>query len=182
VTREPGASCDVSGTFNCTISVGDAFVGQFTVDDSVLIGDGIKNGIPISNFFLKIGRVAWDQNGLDPDDVFSGFRDSNGLPDTLPGSPAFVVSGGALVDLVGGVFGGADIPFVDFSSPIDGPSNRFGALDFGPTALTGCLTIGSQASQCVTEPSTVMLAMLGPVLLYPAWRRARPRLGFEKKM
>jgi len=158
--------CDVSGGFACATSLGDTFVGQFTVDDSVLLGDGIKDGVPITNFFLKIGRVAWDQNGGDPDNFFGGFRDSH---QSLAPSPGLVVSGGALVDLRGGVIGGGDVPFVDFTtfSP-----HRFIAFDaFGSSEIPGSLRIGA-----VPEPSTFLLTLIGALSLCAVARaRAIPR-------
>ncbi len=88
------------GEFPCASSIGDTFVGRFTVDDSVLSSDGTKTDIPVSNFFIKIGRVAWDQNGGDPDNFFGGFWISNGI---FTDRFEIVVSSGKLVDLEGSV-------------------------------------------------------------------------------
>lgn len=148
--------CDVWGGFACATSAGDTFVGHGTVANSVLMGDGIKDGVPTTNFFIKIGRVAWDQTGGDPDNFFFGFRDSNGQLGAT--SPGYVVSGGALVDLRGGVIGGADIPFIDFTtfSP-----HRFIAFDsIGSSEINGSLRMGT-----VPEPSTLLLTLLGTLSL-----------------
>jgi hypothetical protein len=146
----------VQHTFGCANAVGNTYAGNFTVDNAVLIGNGLKTGVPVSNFFLQIGTVIWNQSI--PSD-FQGFR---GLGIGSPG-PGMVASGGALVDLAGGVYGAADIPFVDFSNPIVViPPNRFSAFD-GITRLNGCLTIGTGRGACATvpEPGGLLLFLIG---------------------
>jgi hypothetical protein len=144
-------------TFGCSNAIGDTYVGSFRVDDSILTGDGLLTGVPVSDFFLQIGDVIWSQNPV-PNNSFAGFR---GLATEAPG-PGLVVSGGALVDLAGGVFGIGDHPFVDFSSPGFLASNRFSALDDPDgTRLQGCLTTGNGSACPVPEPGTSLLFLVG---------------------
>jgi len=160
IDQAPQPDCASAGenlTFGCNNAIGDTYVGSFMVDDSILAADGLLTGIPVSDFFLQIGDVIWSQNPV-PNNQFSGFR---GLDLDAPG-PGLVVSGGALVDLAGGVFGPADIPFVDFSDVFQ--PNHFGAND-GLTFLAGCLEIGVLGSACLSVPEPDTLALLGLGLL-----------------
>jgi hypothetical protein len=158
VNQAPFPECASSGEFlgfGCNNAIGDTYVGSFTVDDSILAGDGLQTGIPVFDFSLQIGDVIWSQNPV-LNNQFAGFR---GLDLFAPG-PGLVVTGGALVDLAGGVFGDGDIPFVDFSG--NGlPANRFSA-DEGATHLEGCLTIGAVKSGCssIPEPGTLPLLLV----------------------
>jgi PEP-CTERM motif len=159
VNQTPLPNCDSGNfgahTFGCDNAIGDIHVGHFTVDDIILSSDGLKTGVPISNFFLKIGDVVWDQEN--PSD-FDGFRDTV-TPLPLAIAPGLVVSGGALVDLAGGVFGFVDNPFVDFSNEFGVGPNQFAAVDLPTTVLVGSLTI-SDVSR-VPEPATLALFFFG---------------------
>jgi PEP-CTERM motif len=169
VDQAPLPDCASAGeilTFGCNNAIGDTYVGSFMVDDSILAGDGLLTGIPVSDFFLQIGDVIWSQNPV-PNNQFSGFR---GLDLFAPG-PGLVVSGGALVDLAGGVFGSGDIPFVDFFIPGFTP-NRFSAND-GLTSLQGCLAIGVVGSACLSVPESGTLALFGIGLLGLGFTRRR---------
>jgi len=162
-------------TFGCNNAIGDTYAGSFIVDDSILAGDGLLEGIPVSDFFLQVGDVIWSQNPV-PNNQFAGFR---GLDLFAPG-PGLIVSGGALVDLAGGVFGPSDIPFVDFFGGFVGVTNRFAAND-GLTALQGCLAIGVGGSDClaVPEPATFLLLFLGAAgwAMLPARKPRRQEQG-----
>jgi hypothetical protein len=146
----------IQHTFGCANAVGNSYTGNFTVDNAVLIGNGLKTGVPVSSFFLQIGTVIWNQS------IASDFQGFRGLGIGSPG-PGMVVSGGAMVDLAGGVYGRGDIPFVDFSNPVVFfPANRFSAFD-GITQLNGCLTIGTGRGACATvpEPGGLLLFLIG---------------------
>jgi hypothetical protein len=144
-------------TFGCNNAIGDTYVGSFRVDDSILTGNGVLTGVPVADFFLQIGDVIWSQNPV-PNNQFLGFR---GLALGAPG-PGLVVSGGALVDLAGGVFGLGDVPFVDFSMIAGVSSNRFSALDdLDGTRLKGCLTTDNGSGCPIPEPGTSLLFLVG---------------------
>jgi hypothetical protein len=125
------------GTINRT------YICHFTYDTGV-----------VTDFFLQIGVVIWDQNNpafISPgvfNPVGSDFAGFRGGPPTnnfnLVGFP--IVNGCAL----GGVFGPADWPFIDFHC------ETFFAADYGDNHLSGFLTLTK-----IPEPSSWMLLGLG---------------------
>jgi hypothetical protein len=143
----------IPGTFGCHNGVGDIHVGRFSVDDSLLQQE--EDNLPgtISNFFLEISPITWNQNypfffgpyPPYPISFFSGFvrPDPNNpccviRPSPSPGFDVHngTITGvkGTIVGLQGGVFGPADVPFVDFHG------RYFGASD-GLYGLTGTLLV-----------------------------------------
>lgn len=161
-----------------TVSIGDVFHGSFTVDDSLLAADGINQSATVNALAIQMGST-WCYNVVCANNQFSGFRGPGGLATSSPG---FDVAGGDVVNLRGGVYGGFDIPFIDFSyniflppnvSPCGGGSycgNQANAFwtrnllgDFG-----GTLNINPVS---VPEPSTIMLLAFGLAGLGFAVRR-----------
>jgi hypothetical protein len=69
-------------------------------------------------------------------------------------APGFLIANNTIDDLIGGIFGGGDAPFVDFS----GGAHTFSAVDVGGTQLLGSLAISR-----IPEPATI--ALLGAGLL-----------------
>ncbi len=69
--------------------------------------------------------------------------------------PDFLIANNTLDDLIGGVFGGADVPFVDFGSP-DAP-HTFYASD-GKVRVAGNMQIAR-----VPEPASISLMVMGIV-------------------
>ena len=147
--------------------VGNKYLGFFSVDDAVLQEDGLNQGGELFQFVLAIEDYLWSMNF--PSD-FSGFR---GPPDGLGApSPGFDVVGGEIVNLRGGVFGSADVPFVDFA-PL--------SFGFGDNTFSAILTAGLgrsrgsiQGSLNVTripEPGT--LGLLSALLIGLGLARAR---------
>ena len=129
--------------FGC-VAVGDVFHGSFGVDTSILSTDGIVNTAPIFDFKLAFGNVFYSTG---PDNLsLAGFRSGQGFAD----APGYVIEGGEVVDLVGGVYGLGDVPFIDFF-PSYG-RNRFGATDWAATTALGELLI-----QRIPEPSSLVL-------------------------
>ena len=150
-------------TFGCVNAPGDRHTGFFFVDNGLLAleGDNLPGGV--SNFFLKIGDVVWDQANPAPASDFEGFRDAS----AHTGVPSFDVDvhGGTITDVHGGVFAPADLPALDFA-PLAGLSpGTFEAFD-GHTDLRGNLLISR-----VSAPSALFLVGLG----LSAWALLRRR-------
>lgn len=153
-------------SFGCGNAPGDVHTGVFSVDSSLLAleGDSLPGGV--SNFFLRIGNVVWDQENPEPASDFTGFRDAAGHT----GAPSFDVDvhGGTITGLHGGVFGPADFPALDFSPTV--PPGAFIAVDLDSTALMGNLRINR-----VAEPPVLFLVSIG----FSVWAllRKRPALA-----
>ena len=122
-------------------AIGDVFHAFVTLDDAALAVDGDHIGVPLDAFRLEIAGLVWDPN--DPSSVFWGFRG----PNTSALSPILVSSGGVLTGLKGGVYGGGDVPFVDFFD-----NGSYNAYD-GDNAISGGMQPGGPASS-VPEPGT----------------------------
>jgi hypothetical protein len=136
-------------SFGC-LSVGDSFTGSFSVDSAILSTDGVNNTASIFDFFLPFGRSLY---ATGPENItLAGFRNGTGFAS----APGFLVEGGQLVDLVGGVYGSADIPFIDMHNNLSVPRNSFIAYD-GRTAAYGSLTVAA----AVPEPETYAMMALG---------------------
>lgn len=136
-------------SFGC-LSVGDSFTGSFSVDSAILSADGVNNTASIFDFFLPFGRSLY---ATGPENItLAGFRNGTGFAS----APGFLVEGGQLVDLVGGVYGSADIPFIDMHNNLSVPRNSFIAYD-GRTAAYGSLTVAA----AVPEPETYAMMALG---------------------
>lgn len=174
VFEQPAPECAtlLAPTFGCDNAVGDVHIGFFSVDSTLLGMEGDNLPAGVSNFVLSINDVVWDQANPDPASSFSGFRDTLGFAASFDVD----VHGGSITDVIGGVYGGADVPFVDFSSgfvlsPVFGlsPTNSFYALDVVGVALGGTLQISR-----VPEPGTLFLISIGMVgMLLPALARRR---------
>jgi hypothetical protein len=154
----PGGSTLGATTFGC-IDVGDTFSGRFSVDGSILAVDGPNNTAPLGEFYLPFGFAVYS-TGSD-NLTLAGFRN----PALGAAAPGFTISGGEVTDLFGGVYGLADIPFIDFSGFL--PSNRFSAYD-GTTGAQGTLSVYR-----VPEPGSLGLAAASLAGLAFVLRRRR---------
>jgi hypothetical protein len=101
------------------VAVGNTYYGSFAVDDTLLAADGMNLAGSVSAFNITMEDVSWTLGAPSPASEFAGFRGPGGLG---AASPGFDVQGGQIVNLRGGVFGGADYPFVDFSTDARLPS------------------------------------------------------------
>jgi hypothetical protein len=158
----------IIGRFICSPDEAQPFyVGTFRVDDSLLLLEGNNLQGIITDFYLQIGTVIWDQNH-----PFSSFSDPlrshfSSFEGPIPGicplgcisaaSPGFNVHGGLITGLQGGVRGPGDMPFVDFSN------TTFSAVDTIGNHLTGQLTLSP-----IPEPETWLFLAIGFVVLVAA--------------
>lgn len=148
-------------SFGC-LSVGQSFSGRFAVDSSILGVDGLNRSAAIYDFFLPFGNAIYS-NG--PDNLtLRGFRN----PAIGAAAPGFLIQGGQVVDWFGGVYGSADVPFIDMFGSPSVSRNRFRAYD-GPTAAYGTLAIAA----AVPEPETYAMMAIGLGALAYAVRRRR---------
>jgi hypothetical protein len=147
--------------FGCSVLPGNDYIGSFTVLDPSKLTEGLNTGVQVSDFYLRIGDITWNQNNP-TGSAFRGFRDS---VNNFAVGPGLVVHYGKIVDLFGGVFGPDDVPYVDFM--YDGVTNRFAAHDLGPGDLHGSLTVN------VPEPGTLLLFLVGALALACIRPRAR---------
>lgn len=130
------------------LTVGQTFLGRFSVDDSILSTDGRNNTAAIYDFFLPFGNLIYS---IGPDNTaLAGFRNEFGLGALAPG---FIIENGQVVDLIGDVYGLGDVPFIDWQGFVS-QRNRFGAWD-GFNGAQGSLTIAA-----VPLPSTLALLVL----------------------
>lgn len=146
-------SCDHERSLNgfgC-VRNGDVYVGRFAIDADLLDLDGINSSASIYGFHLVFGSEGFystDSNrGL-----LSGFRNGSGFAN----APGFLIENNQLVDLVGGVYGLGDVPFIDMFGYAGVPRNSFAAYD-GRYFAQGLMTIHR-----VPVPST--LALILPLL------------------
>src|SRR5262245_23862777 len=73
VTQSPTCPNVRPGTnFGCANLVGDVHVGTFVIDDALLARTGTNLPGTITNFFLQIGTVKWDQASPFPSSDFRG--------------------------------------------------------------------------------------------------------------
>lgn len=171
VSEDPLSCGGPIASFGCGNTPGDVHTGVFSVDSGLLAleGDNLPGGV--SNFFLRIGNVVWDQANPAPASDFEGFRDAA----AHVGAPSFDVDvhGGTITDVHGGVFGPADLPALDFA-PLAGLSpGTFIAVDLDSTALEGNLLISR-----VAEPPVLFLVSIG--LSMWALLRIRRRLALAR--
>lgn len=147
--------------FGC-LELGQSFRGSFAVDSSILGTDGLNTTAPIHGFDLSFGALVYSTGSNNT--ALAGFRN----PRIGAAAPGFVIQGGQVVDLYGGVYGFADVPFIDWYG-VGQPRNRFSAYD-GANAVSGSLVVMS----AVPEPETYAMFALG-VLMVGALKRARAR-------
>ena len=160
--------CDAALSFGCGNIPGDRHVGVFSVDSSVLQPDGNNRPAGVTNFFLRIGNVVWDQSsGL------IAFRDSAQQPSQS--SFDIDVQDGTITDAHGGVhFQAGDFPAADFSgAPATPGANTFIAGDIACAGLLPTCTVlsGRLTVARVTEPSVLSLAVLALVFAVAMRRR-----------
>lgn len=111
----------VDSQMDSRLQVGNSYLGSLTVDDGILIADGINKVGSVSAFRIQMENVIWDLNLASLSNAFLGFRGPEGLGSSSPG---FDVLGGSVTNLRGGVFGSSDFPFVDFSTNSHGAFSR----------------------------------------------------------
>jgi hypothetical protein len=93
------------------VAIGNIYTGSFSVDSAILAQDAINVAGDVGAFSISMEDVSWVMGN--PFSSFAGFRGPGGQG---AASPGFDVVGGQITNLRGGVFGGADFPFVDFST------------------------------------------------------------------
>jgi PEP-CTERM motif len=151
--------------FRC--SLGDVIVGHFSVDDSLLALTGTNLPGTITNFFLQIGEVVWDQQNPGPlGSAFGGFRGPTGFGP----SPGFDVAGGVITGLRGGVHSPADWPTTDFFV------TRFIAEDW----IDGNLITGTLSVERVPEPASLFLMALGVITLARVAKSRKDKSGADQ--
>jgi hypothetical protein len=123
------------GPIDPDVTIGKKYFGFFALNDAILATDGLNKPGEVFGFYTRFEDVIWSSNFPYPVSQFVGFRGPGGLGAPSPG---FDVYGGQIVNLRGGVFGHADVPFIDFST------------NFGPGAppFTGNPTDGCTGSYC----------------------------------
>jgi hypothetical protein len=111
---------DASAPIAPRVEIGDRFFGSFMIESGILGADGLNKGGELIDLGIRFEDVSWCFNLSCPDNVFEGFRGPDepflGAP-----SPGFDVLHGEIVNLRGGVFGGADYPFINFSTDLNAP-------------------------------------------------------------
>jgi hypothetical protein len=167
VTNGPSCVSILFPSFGC-LAVGQMFTGHFSVDSVILATDGINNTAPVYDFYLPFGVLIYS-TGSD-NTALAGFRNGQGFG----AAPGFVIAGGQVVDLEGGVFGSGDAPFIDMHG-FAIPSNRFSANDGVGDLATGSLTV----TRHLPEPATLLLVLLA---LCAAALASRPskQLGWQR--
>jgi hypothetical protein len=163
-------------------AAGKVYFGLFAVDDEVLSTDGIGKPGNLDFFYIQMEDNIWGYNSA-ADNSFVGFRGPDpanpfctSTSCLFAPSPGFDVVNGTITNLRGGVFGFADIPFVDFS-PLGG-LNTFAAsghpfIEPGGTSTYVSNIVGTMEILPVTEPDTVLLSGLGLLMLAFMIRRRR---------
>lgn len=165
VQNSPFCTAALGGdrSFGC-LSVGQTFRGSFSVDSAILAVDGVNQTASIFDLHMPFGNALY---ATGPENLtLSGFR--NGLG--FASAPGFVIQGGQVVDLLGGFFGSADVPHIDFQYA--GPQS-FSARDGVNTFAAGSLRIATP----VPEAETVAMWLAGMALVGLAARstaRRRP--------
>ena len=174
-------------TVDIADAAGNVYFGLFAVDDAVLLTDGIGKPGTLDFLYIRMEDNIWGYN-FAGDNSFAGFRGP------IPGnafcmmsmacvgapSPGFDVVNGAVTNLRGGVFGVADLPFVDFS--------LLGANTFNATGATFGAGPGTSFSRVrdvsgtleivrVAEPATLLPFGAGLLMLLAALRTSRRKDG-----
>ena len=171
-------------------ATGRTYFGFFSVDSDVLLSDGVGKPGVLDSFYIQMESNIWGYNSP-LDNSFAGFRGP------IPGdpfclrtaaclgapSPGFDVFNGEITNLRGGVYGDADVPFVDFS--VGSQPNTFAALG-SPFLIPGTTVSfvgtggqgigGTMAIRKVPEPpalATFSFALLVFALSVRLHRRGR---------
>lgn len=121
---------------------GDHFHALLSLDDAALLSDGEHVAVGLDGFRLEIAGLVWDR-----DDASSSFRGFRG-PGLGSVSPVLISAGGALTGLKGGVYGGADYPFVDF---LDG--GNWAAVDLHFNVIRGGMSVAGPVASVPDVPT-----------------------------
>jgi len=178
--QAPSPNCTPTATFRtfgCSNAIGDIHVGRFTIDDSLLQQTGDNLPGTVTNFFLEISPVTWNQEFPSPITDFTAF----GGPITgqvcqpprgcfnAP-SPGFNVQNGTITGLQGVVLGplafaGFDDPFVEFrgtsffardlvNGGTQGGTQMIGTLQVTPVTTLDAIPASSSPGGIVTAAWT----------------------------
>ena len=162
--------CVAAGTRACTaadpVSTGITYHGNFTIDAAALQSDGY-NDFGFQSFNLSLGGFTWDSLAPYPRSEYAGSRFFN--PQTRNGGFGpwtLLVEQGELSGICCGVYGSADVPFVDLYSfgPLGAQPNVANVLAAGP-GRTPFAAQGSFSFRPVTEPGSALLMVSGLILL-----------------
>jgi hypothetical protein len=155
--------------------VGGTYHGLFAIDSSILAADGTQEqGPPLIFFTLQIADDRWSYD-LPNNNAFAGFRG----PGDFSYEPGFNIVNGHLIGMCGGVFGGGDVPFVDFAQCDNGSyANIFSAVGDDVIVPNGTFSFpdliqGTFEIQEVPEPGTLLLAITGFAFFGFGWLRRR---------
>ena len=157
--------------------VGATYHGLFAIDSSILATDGTQEqGAPLIFFTLQIADDIWSYH-LPNNNAFAGFRG----PGDFSYEPGFNIVNGRLIGMCGGVYGAADVPFVDFAQCDNGSyPNMFSAVGDGFIVPNGTFSFpdlveGTFTIQEVAEPGALLLAVVGFLSLAIVFPRQRFR-------
>lgn len=167
VTQQNPVDPNLSGKSSFgTIQVGEVWGGFFSVDDSELAVDGINSTAEAVNFSLTFGKARYSTSADNL--TLAGFR--NGLSLGAAG-PGLVIENSSITDLLGGVYGLSDVPFIDFSG-LAVPTGHFAAYD-GFTRVTGTLGVFRLDPHPAPEPGSLALLALAMAAAAAAGLRAQ---------
>lgn len=149
-TWNGGNPDDVAELFDFKPAIGDVFLGSLLLEDSVGAVDGDDRMGGLLRLDLELAGLSWNYDiATGKGGALAGFLSTQGLGSV---SPSFAFAGGELVGWRGGVYGGADVPFIDFLG------TGFRSTDAGLASIHGATTFGK--IPMVPEPSTFAYFLL----------------------
>jgi hypothetical protein len=169
--QQLGGSARLDRRLGCEVTPGSRWRGTFALtDDPATLADG-NYSLAVAGLQLVLGELVYRKdsswvNGwncllssVDPN-CLDGFRDPFSEDVFNRSGPGFVVRNGAIVGIGGGLYGSADVPFVDFDYMFGWGAGRFRALTFGQQMAEGVYSI-----RAIPEPSSAVLVLLTLLLM-----------------